>query len=346
MAAAKYNMKHLWFEKGANANKKGRFFVANNFIPSKIEKIAVIRHAALGDQVITRPFLIELRKFFPNAKITLSAISHYQYGMPDDLTDRLHITHGKDQKKTVSLKEKFTNMKELGEQDIIFDLAATNRSYWLMALTKAKLKIGFPYKPWVAKALYDISVFRSDFTAELEVMLDMLRVLGHNPVYPLDFAYPSYLIGKSEDKKKIVYFNGASQQRKMYPSDQMRELMINASEQLPDYQHIFLEGVSTNEKCKQLGDLSAYKNILVQEVMQLSELTTYLSEARCVVSTDTGIRNLAIATHTPTIGIFYATVPFRYTPLYMKHKIVMNSDSTIPTPKQVLDTILSEIKTH
>ena len=50
-----YNMKHLWFEKGAYANKKARFYVANEFHPSEINRIAVIRHAALGDQVITRP---------------------------------------------------------------------------------------------------------------------------------------------------------------------------------------------------------------------------------------------------------------------------------------------------
>lgn len=336
---AKYNMKHLWFERGANANKKARYYVANEFIPSEIKKIAVIRHAALGDQVITRPFLVELRKFFPNATITLSAVSNYQYGMPDDLADRLHITHGADRKNEISFKEKIANMKALGEQDIIFDLAATNRSYWLMALSTAKLKIGFPYKQWVAKALYDISVFRSDFTAELEVMLDMLRVLGHNPTYPLDFAYPSHLLEKDESKKQIVYFNGASQESKMYPVEKMRQLMIDASKQLPDYQHIFLEGMNKNEKRTQLGDLSNYTNISFQEVMQLEQLTSYLAKAHCVVSTDTGVRNLAIATHTPTVGIFYSTVPFRYTPLTDNHKIVMNADASIPEPKQIRATI-------
>jgi len=337
-------MKHLWFERGANANKKARYYVANEFIPSEIKKIAVIRHASLGDQVITRPFLVELRKFFPNAKITLSAVSNYQYGVPDDLTDNLHITHGADRKNEITFKEKIANMKELGEQDIIFDLAATNRSYWLVALSKAKLKIGFPYKPWVAKVLYDISVFRSDFTAELEVMLDMLRVLGHNPAYPLDFAYPSHLLEKDATRKSIVYFNGASQERKMYPSDQIRELMINASKQLPDYQHIFLEGMNSNEKREQLGDISAYKNISIQEVMPLNDLTAYLAKAHCLVSTDTGIRNLAIATHTPTVGIFYSTVPFRYTPLSANHKIVMNADATIPEPKQITSAIVSLFK--
>ncbi len=59
-----YNMKHLWFEKGAYASKKARLYQANEFEPNKVKNIAVIRHAALGDQVITRAFLIEARKFF------------------------------------------------------------------------------------------------------------------------------------------------------------------------------------------------------------------------------------------------------------------------------------------
>lgn len=335
-----FNMKHLWFEKGAYANRKSRAFLAKDFNPLLIKRIAVIRHAALGDQVITRPFLVELRKFFPNAIITLSAVSNYQYAMPDDLCDELHLLHGSDKKHDITIKEKISNIKALGEQDIIFDLAATNRSYWLTALSKAKLKIGFPYKSWVAKALYDVCVFRSDFTAELEVMLDMLRLLGHAPTYPLDFAYPSHLEMAKPSQPYIVYFNGGSQAYKMYPFDKMKTLMIKASKTLPHHRHIFLEGLNENEKGQFLGDLCEHKNIEIQPAMPLEALLTFIAKSRSVVSTDTGIRNIAIATHTPTVGIFYSTVPFRYTPISGNHKIVMTPNATQPTPEQIL-TVLS-----
>lgn len=332
-------MKHLWFEKGAYANKKARNFVANDFKPSQIKKIAVIRHAALGDQVIIRPFLLELRHFFPNAEVTLCAVTNYQYGMPSDLCDNTHITYGADKKKSISFKGKILNFKSLGKQDIIFDLAATNRSYWLTALTKAKLKLGFPYGQYTAKALYDIALFRSDFTAELEVILDMLRILGHNPRYPLDFSYPNHQKIILPQKPYIIYFNGASQERKMYPFSSVRELIITASQELPNYQHIFLEGLNENEKSDQLGLLTDCKNISIKSPMELQDLIAYIAQATSLISTDTGIRNIGIATHTPTIGIFYSTVPFRYTPLYDNHKIVMNADASIPSPSQVLTTL-------
>lgn len=75
-------MKHLWFEKGAYASKAARQYLNDHFNPLAVKKTAVIRHAALGDQVIVRPFLVEARKFFPNAEITLVTVSNYLYGTP------------------------------------------------------------------------------------------------------------------------------------------------------------------------------------------------------------------------------------------------------------------------
>lgn len=332
----KYNMKHLWFEKGAYANKKSRVFLATEFNPEKIKKIAIIRHAALGDQVITRPFLVEARKFFPNAHITLCAVSNYQYGMPSDLADSVHIMHGADKKSEIKFSEKLSNIKELPEQDIIFDLAATNRSYWMTALSKATLKVGFPYRSILNRLLYDVGVFRSDFSSEIEAMLDMLRILGHNPEYPLNFAYPNNKEHKNITAPFIIYFNGASQESKMYPIAEQAELLAKAVQALPDYQHIFLEGLNSKEKGESLRDLEKYNNFSIQPSVDLKNITQLLAEATLVVSTDTGIRNMAIATHTPTVGIFYSTVPFRYTPSYEYHHIVMNADASLPSPDQVL----------
>lgn len=341
----KYNMKYLWFEKGGYANNKARRFLANEFNPQKITKIAVIRHAALGDQVITRPFLVEARKFFPNAHITLCAVSNYQYGMPSDLADSVHIMHGADKKSEITFSEKIANIRELPEQDIIFDLAATNRSYWMSALAKATLKIGFPYRPILNNLLYDVAVFRSDFTAEIEAMLDMLRILGHNPQYPLDFAYPNNNEHKSQTTPTIIYFNGASQESKMYPIADQAELLQQAIVALPDYQHVFLEGLNPKEKGDSLQHLAHHKNFSIQPCLDLEQLTLLLAQASVVVSTDTGVRNLAIATHTPTVGIFYSTVPFRYTPNYEYHHIVMNADASLPSPAQVLSGIKATL-TH
>ncbi|MBJ7550268.1 glycosyltransferase family 9 protein [Marinomonas ostreistagni] len=337
-------LKHLWFERGAYANNKARQFLQGNFDPQAIRKITVIRHAALGDQVIVRPFLVEVRKFFPNAEITLAAVSNYQYGMPTDLVDHVSIMPGSDQRKTTGIKEKLACIKALGEQDIMFDLASTNRSHWMMAFGKAKLKIGFPYNNLVRKLLCDVAIFRSDLQPEVEVMLDMLRILGHTPPMRLDFAYPDHQLVCDKEQPFILYFNGASVKDKILSKDQMRDVIARSMAALPDFQHVYLEGKNDFEKGEFLEDLTAQNNFSIQECLPLDELVQKVAQSSLLVAPDTGVRNIAISTHTPTVGIFYFTVPYRYTPLYEPHHIVMRSDASIPSSDEIVSAISSALE--
>ncbi|NOH80832.1 glycosyltransferase family 9 protein [Vibrio sp. RE86] len=332
-------MKHLWFERGAYASKKARHYIENDFNPESIKKIAVIRHAALGDQVVVRPFLVEARKFFPNAEITLVPVSNYMYGIPSDLVDHVHVMPGKEPGKTTPVKEKIENIKQLGEQDIIFDLASTNRSHWMTALSKATLKFGFPYKWYFSGTLFNVTVHRSDFQPEVECMLDMLKLLGHNPSHPLDFAYPDHRELVDKEKPFVLYFNGASQLRKILTKEQMLEVLEKAVQENPNHTHVYLEGKNDFEKGDFCQELLKYPNFKIQSCLPLDELIELTAKATLMVAPDTGVRNIAISTHTPTVGIFYATVPFRYTPLYERHDIVMNADGSIPTTAQITDAI-------
>lgn len=81
-----------------------------------VKSIAVIRHAALGDMVLTRNFLLEAKKLFPQAKITLSVVSHYMRGIPEDIIDRLHILDS--EVKTKMLSFIFTGIRENSENTI------------------------------------------------------------------------------------------------------------------------------------------------------------------------------------------------------------------------------------
>ncbi|HEX5635871.1 MAG TPA: lipopolysaccharide heptosyltransferase family protein, partial [Gammaproteobacteria bacterium] len=134
----------LWFTKGVWLSKTARQKLTE-LSANDVKSIAVIRHGALGDMILTRAFLIEARKVFPNAKITLSIVSNYTRGTPADLVDRVHVIHGSDQRGT-PIGERIKRIKELGYQDIIFDLASSNRSVMTCLLNKAKLKVGFPYR--------------------------------------------------------------------------------------------------------------------------------------------------------------------------------------------------------
>ncbi|ASI89267.1 glycosyltransferase family 9 protein [Vibrio mediterranei] len=331
-------MNYFWCERGGYVSKKAKQYLTTEFSPEKVRNITVIRQAALGDQVIVRPFLVEARRFFPNAHITLVGVSNYQYGAPTDLADSTVFVSGREKKQEMTLSKKYQEFSQLPPQDIIFDLAGTARSYWMTLLSKAHLKFGFPYKSFLNGTLYNISVFRSDYQPELECMLDMLKMLGHNPTRPLDFAYPSNLeyVRPDGEKPKILYFNGASTTTKILPQQQMKDLLEKAVQELPNHLHIYLEGKNDFEKGDFVRELEHKDNFAIQPCLPLDELVSFISTAELVVSPDTGVRNVAVSTHTKTVGIFYSTVPFRYTPLDGRHFIVMNAHGDIPTTENII----------
>lgn len=317
----------LWFKSGGWASKRARR-VVEQLQPEGIRKIAVIRHAALGDMVLTRPFLNELRRFFPNATITLSLCSNYMRGAPDDLVDRVHVVYGSD-RKDISFKDQIARARELGEQDLIFDMAVSARSFYICLLNRAKLKISFPYKAVERYLFYDLTILRSDFQHETESMLDMVKLFGHRPEYPACYAMP----GETAQRERpyLVYFPSASTPKRCWPKTSYARLVDRLSLQYPAYDHIVLEGLAKWEKVDDIVEpLNERGNVYCLQLNDYDETVSFIKGAVMLVANDTGIRNLAVACDTPTVGLFSITPVFRYWPRDDRHKAVINTDGSHP----------------
>lgn len=325
-----------WFERGAWVSSRGKK-VLSGLRREHIFSIAVIRHAALGDMVLVRPFLVELRKFFANAEITLSIVSNYEYGTPYDLIDRLHILHGSNDR-NVSMLQRIRRAKQLGSIDLLFDLADTTRSRYLTALTGARFKVGFPYRGYLRRLLYDAAVWRSDFSFEAINMLDMLMLIGANPTIPPDFGWsfgPKLIEGE-----RMVYFPFASTANKCWDQSYFVSLIESMARLYPNHKHVILGGVGENEALDSfIGIEQSHQNVQLQSKMDLDALTGFLWKSSLVIANDTGVRNLAIATGTPTVGIFFSTVPYRYWPRYGRHEAVFKDSGDQPQVTAVIDAI-------
>ena len=321
----------LWFNKGIwkrkNTDEKIR-----ELSFSDIKKIAILRHAALGDMVLTRSFIIEARKAFPNAIITLSVVSNYTRGTPEDLVDRVHIVYGSD-KKDVSIKERYKRFKELGDQDIIFDLATTSRSTLTCLLNRATLKIGFPYRKLQARLLFDIATPRSDLNFEGCDMMNMLNALGIKTAYPHQYDMPGEALKR--EKPYIIYFIGASTPDKVWPAERFSQLIEVMSKDYPDHDHLVLEGIQAWETAdKILAPLQKSDNVGVINADTIDETVSVLKGADLVISNDTGIRHLAIVSETPTVGIFFQD-PFRYWPRFEIHDVAMPDENGPASAEEV-----------
>ncbi|MDH5710391.1 MAG: glycosyltransferase family 9 protein [Gammaproteobacteria bacterium] len=296
----------------------------NDISHEDIKSIAIIRHAALGDMVLTRNFIIETRKLFPNAKITLSIISNYTRGIPEDLVDRVHIIHGTNQR-GAPIGERIKTMRELGYHDLLFDLAAGNRSFLTCFFNPAKLKIGFPYRKIRAWMFYDIAVCRNDLSFEVNDMLKMLLVFGAKTTYPHVYNMPGVAIQR--DKPFVVYFTGASEPAKCWPRENYAELIKQMSALYPDKDHLVLGGLKDWERADKVLDLISKKeNIYAIEADTIEETASLMKGADLLISNDTGIRHVAIVCNTPTVGVFPGR-PYRYWPRYSIHDAVFPEEN-------------------
>lgn len=323
----------FWFKRGVYTSKKADQIISS-ISRDDIKSIAVIRHAALGDMVLTRCFLIELRKAFPDAKITLSVVSCYTRGAPEDLVDRIHVVHGPE-KKNIPLKEKIRNFKELGEHDLLFDLAATNRSYKICLFNKAKLKFGFPYRWFHSRFLYDVAVHRSDLQFEVDDMLSMLHAIGIKTAYPHNFGMPGDALVR--ERPYVVYFTGSADLNRCWPNDRYSSLVDQMSQKFPDFDHLVLDGLHEREKADViLNPIQSRENLSAISADSVEETISLLKAATMVVSNDTGIRNLAIVCDTRTVGIFFASYPYRYWPRHHGHDAVIPEGEGFPDVDEAL----------
>ena len=285
-----------------------------------IESIAVIRHAALGDMVLTRSFLVEARKAFPNAGITLCLVSHYTRGAPVDLVDRVHIVHGADQRDTPMMSQ-LRRIRELGYHDLMFDLAATNRSLFTCLLNPSMMKIGFPYRAWQARLFYDVAVGRSDLHFEVCDMLNMLHMFGVKTAYPHQYNMPGEPLQR--DRPYMIYFAGASNLAKCWPADHFSRLIRIMAADYPGHDHLVLEGIQEWEKADAiLEPLQDVSNAGAIRADTIEDTTALIKGADLVISNDTGIRHIAIVSEIPTVGLFFGD-PYRYWPRYDIHDVAL-----------------------
>jgi ADP-heptose:LPS heptosyltransferase len=301
-----------------------------------VQSIAVLKHAALGDMLLTRPFLLTLKHYFPRAKITLSVVENYQAGIPHDLVDRVHVTLSSKQKPGTLAR--FRNFRELGHHDLLFDLSAVTRTFWISFLNPATLKIGFQHRR-LHRFIYDIALNRTGFRFEAETFLDQLLVLGLEYEWPLRFDYDP---GNSDIKQPyVVYFPTASDNYKAWSAEHFADLIRQMRQQKPEYQHILLGGVADweDQVCQSiLQQTGTHDNL--QYIRGSEQTPALINSATALVSNDTGIRNLAIATYTPTVGIFISTLPFNYQPRFGLHKVIYAIEGGQPEVATVKSALL------
>lgn len=292
--------------------------------PAKVGSVAVLKHAAFGDLVLCRPFLREVRRHFPAAKLTLGLSNNYQRGAPLDLVDEVHIVQ-----RGLPWRAALANYRELGAQDIVFDLTATARSRWLVLLNRPGLVVGLAGSRLDGR-LYDIAVPRTGFKYEAESFLDLLVAVGLTTAWPPDFALPA--VPRPQPAAYVAYFTTASTPGKSWPADRFAALATGLAAARPDLDHVVLAGLADWELATAAQLRAALADVPRARVAgPEADLFAWVGSAALLVSNDTGARNLAIAAGVPTVGLFFDSPPFRYLPRFGRHEALFCPGRALPS---------------
>lgn len=291
--------------------------------PAAVRSVAVIKHAALGDLVLTRPFLREARRHFPSARITLGLSSNYRRGAPVDLADAVHVVE-----RGLGARAALANYREFGRHDIVFDLTATARSRWLVLLNRPHLAVGLAGSRLDSR-LYDVVVPRNGFKYEAESFLDLLQAVGLPVAWPPDFALDAP--PRPQAAPYVLHFVTASTPGKSWPVERFAQLAVALRQARPGLGQCFLAGIADWEQAA-AADLRARLAAVPGAVVLPPEapLEGWCAHAAVCIANDTGARNLAIAFGAPTVGIFFDTPPFRYLPRFGRHEAVFAPGRALP----------------
>ncbi len=321
--------------------------------------ILIVKTSAIGDVTHTLPALHAIRKKYPDAHITWlieEAASDLIIG--HKALDRVLVSKRKrwlkDLKKGprrgAALKEAYHFLKELRdtEYDLLIDFQSLLKSGILIALTRAKRKVGFDKGMEHAEHSHiflneRIPPVNMDHHAVLRELM-LLEAIGIErddpitfdlPIADKDYAEIGSLLashGMEEVRRLIAINPRATWETKQWGQEQFALL---ADKLVEEGNNVVFTG-STDDRDEVEKIISHMHNrcINLAGETSLKSLAALYKKAAVVISTDTGPMHIAAAVDTPVVALFGPTAPWRTGPFGERHKVLRAGLSCSPCFKR------------
>ncbi|MBX9689244.1 MAG: glycosyltransferase family 9 protein [Candidatus Obscuribacterales bacterium] len=305
--------------------------------PPAASRILVVRYRFIGDTILTVPFLRNLRKAYPQARIDVlvgpqsgEVLQNCPY--IDNLivydTTRFHkYDSGKGKARSF-----WSYVFELRKNhyDTAFLLKRSLSSAFLSLLIGCKNRIG--YASSGRSFLLTQAVPWNQNIHEVESTLDILRAIN---IEIADSSMEAWISEKEKQeifellpelkssKTKILFHAAAAHPDKLYPLEKWAEVMklIAAKEEILPF---FAGSEQDNSVYAELESLSGIKGVNTAGKLSLRQSMAMLAQLDLAICTDSGPAHLAAAAQTPTIALFGPTDPERWRPWGEKHKALFD----------------------
>lgn len=299
--------------------------------------LLIVKLSAIGDVVMSLPFLEALRRHMPDARITwLVEEAAADLVLDHPRLDRVivssrktwtrHIKKG-DFRSTFGRVSEFLRELRSGDFDLTVDLQGLFKSGILTGLSRAPRRLGFDRTRELSYLFLNqrLKPYDPDRHALLRY-LDVAAFLGAD-VSSVDYSFPHHDQAAASAAEKlgpirrplVVINAGAKWETKLWPTDHWQALGHLLSRR--GYQIVLTGSSGEKEVSRRIASGLAGALDLTGET-RLKELAEVYRRADLVVCPDTGPMHLAAAVGTPVVALFGPTAPWRTGPFGPGHVIV------------------------
>jgi heptosyltransferase I len=279
----------------------------------EIKKIAIVRLSALGDIVNSAVVLQFIKKFYPAVQIdwiteeVFSSVLKHN----NEITNlySVNIKKIKKEKNFTLLKKQISELRHLGEYDLVIDMQGLIKSA-VVARLISKNTHGFDssstreslasllYKTTSHIAYEENVVKRNCFVVAnalgFEITDEML--LNKAAIFPVTHDFQLM-----QDKKNIGFVIGASWESKIFPKEKVIEVCNALKEQV----YIIWGSEQEKEVAESIVENSEYATLAPK--MELDELISFVSHLDLLIGNDTGPTHMAWAQNIPSITLLGPT---------------------------------------
>lgn len=315
-----------------------------NPLPSaggSLNRIMVIKFAAIGDSILLIPMLRTLKKSLPSAEIVfLCSPINESIARKIPYVDKVIVSdvHSFLLNPVRILKFIFSLRKE--KYDVIIDTEQWSRiSAIICATMKFRYSVGFRTSGQYRHFMYDSAVNHSRTKHELETFLDLLQPI-EIPVREDDYR-PEYFLSEENKrtaetfwtennllKREVICLhqgcgdNGKAREWEL-------ENYVKLGKRLIEYDDniiILITGSSSEiPKCRYISDGIGGNIINTAGRFTLDEVVAIVERVKLIVCSNTGMLHLASCVDTKTMGLHGPTNPVKWG-AYSKNTVLIQSD--------------------
>jgi heptosyltransferase II len=308
---------------------------ANTQLPTK-KRILVIRYRFIGDTILTVPFLRNLKRHYPEAKIDVLVGPQsgevlkecpYVNELIEFDTTRFHkYDQGKGKTKSFA---HYVSLVRQNHYHAVFVLKRSMSSALLAYLSGAKDRIG--YGGGLKSIFLTTNVHWDKNKHEVESTLDVLRhanipvIDNHLEAWTTrDEIITAKALLPEEHKKFVLIHAAAAHPDKMYPASSWSKIITTLSKD-HGFTPVFSGAPADILLNQQIIDSSGVECLNLAGKLSIRESMALYKLMQLAICVDSGPSHLSAAVGTPTLAIFGPTDPERWRPFGPQHKAIFDA---------------------